>query len=140
MDNASDYGSEDSRIATGIRKQGGGEVRERHPSKCNFLYSFDFWIPQHKFKNSVKDHYLVIAYSGKESEKKVYKYTYMYICITQSLSAHPNHNIASQLYFNFSNAIKDIIGSTDKLGIRTIGYSQIFIKCFLRLITKSRFL
>ena len=63
----------------------------------------------------------------------------MYMCITQSLSAHPNHNIVSQLYFNFSNAIKDIIGSTDKLGIRTIGYSQIFIQCFLKLITKSCF-
>lgn len=65
----------------------------------------------------------------------------MYICITQSLSAHPDqHNIASQLYFRLSNAIKDIIGSADKLGIRTTGSSQIFIQCFVKLITKPRFL
>ena len=48
-----------------------------------------------------------------EKNLKKKKYMYIYICITQSLSAHPNqHNIASQLHFNFCNAIKGIIGTT----------------------------
>ena len=76
-----------------------------------------------------------------EKNLKKKKYMYIYICITQSLSAHPNqHNIASQLHFNFCNAIKGIIGTTDKLGIRTIGFSQIFIQHLLKLITKPYFL